>query len=173
VKEITKIISWVSGVPAGIRTGSLSRHKSQVSLFKHVSEAEKVNLDALQLNFAAVFVPDTHFPICRTCQRLQSVVLPSKMAVRLRLTVSLTHLIWERLLLSSPNISATSFTTSTPFFQVCTLKHAVRSSANAQSQTVLRSRQKELCVVTMLHFSLAPRIFCNLQDAHSVLFLKN
>ena len=130
---------------------------------------EKVNLDGLQQNFAVVFVAGTHFLVRRTCQWLPRVVLPSKMAVRVRLTVSLTHLTQDRLLRSSPNISATSSTIRTPWSQVRTLKHAVRSSANAQIQTVLRSRRNS---ATMLDFSIAPRIFCNLQDAHSVIFLK-
>ena len=137
VKQTTKTISWVSGLPAGIRTGSLSAHKSQVLLFKRVSGGEKLNLDALQLNFAAVFVPGTHFSVCRTCQWLPSTVRRSKMAVRDRLT----HLTQERLVRSSPNISATSSTIRTPWSQVRTLKHAVRSSAHARSQTVLRSRR--------------------------------
>ena len=122
----------------------VSPRKSQELLFKRVSEEEKVNVDALQRNLAAVFVPDTHFPVCWTCQRLSSVVLPSKMAIRVRLTVSLTHLTLEKLLRSSPNISATSSTIRTPSYQVRTLKHAVRSSANAHSQTVLRSRRNSV-----------------------------
>jgi hypothetical protein len=32
--------------------------------------------------------------------------------------------------------------------------------------------QTELCIAKVLDFSIAPRILCNLQDAHSVLFLK-